>query len=278
MTKSLDSYDIKYDVNNRFKGYPKHKIKVHATPDEIDEFVREGFLLRRNFIPQEWLHEFGAALEDIIEEEKNKPGAEVYEGNGLYFRRLLDKNATFHRMIKYEPALSIARALLGPQVSFYVEARVALANVADAGVAWHIHTAVIPEPLPPFFCYPHTIQGLIYLDDIGDNEGPLSVIPASHTNDAPRMDLDGKYDPHPDETQLKFSPGDCILMHGNLWHRTTPTTADCGRRRLVLFGYAPSWLNNSTHLGIKSDGALADQLRASSDEIDELISGRSVFH
>ncbi len=274
----LGSYEINYDVNNRFTGYPKHKIKVRATREEIDDFVREGFLMRRNFVPQEWLLEFGAALDEVMEEEKGKPGAEVYEGNGLYYRGLLDKKATFHRMIKYEPALSIARAVLGPQVSFYLDARVALANVPDAGVAWHIHTAVIPQPLPPFFCYPHTIQGLLYLDHIDDDEGPLCVIPRSHMDNAPRRDVDGKYDTHPDEIQLKFSPGDCIMLHGNLWHRTTPTAANCGRRRLIAFGYAPCWLNNSTTLGIKPAKSVADHLRASDDEIEVLLRGRSIAH
>ncbi|WP_410658150.1 phytanoyl-CoA dioxygenase family protein [Amycolatopsis sp. lyj-112] len=278
MTKALDSYEIKYDVNNRFKDYPQHKIKVHASPDEMETFVRDGFLVRRNFIPPEWIEDFGAALEEIIEEDKGKPKAEVYEGNGLYFRRLLERNETFHRLIKYDPSLTVARALLGPQVSFYVESRVALAGVADAGVAWHYHMAVIPDPLPPFFCYPHTMQGLIYLDEIGDKEGPLSVIPGSHIDNDPRRDYDGTYDTHPDEVQLKFSPGDCILMHGNLWHKTTPTAADCGRRRLVLFGYAPSWLNDNTdHIGSETDSTLIDQLRATDPEVDELIAGRSLF-
>jgi hypothetical protein len=155
-----------------------------------------------------------------------------------------------------------------------MEARIALAGVPAAGVPWHIHMRVIPDPMPPFFCYPHSVHGLIYLDPVGELEGPLCVVPGSHRN--PRLDLDGSYEPHPDEVRLTFDPGDCILLHGNLWHRTVPTAPNCGRRGLLLFGYAPSWLKNDLARGVKTDGSLTEQLRASGDpELVELLDG---FH
>lgn len=265
---------LTFEINDRTKGFPRREMTVHATAAELDEFARDGFLLRRGLISPEWVRDFGTALDEITEQERGRAGAEVLEGNGLYFRSLLDKNEIFHRMIRFEPTLSIARALMGPQVSFDMEARIALPGIASAGVPWHIHMRVIPDPMPPFFCYPHSVQGLIYLDEVGDDEGPLCVIPGSHRS--PRMDLDGTYEAHAEEVRLKFAPGDCILIHGNLWHRTVPTTAACGRRRLVLFGYAPSWLKNDLARGVKTDGSLLDGLRSSGDpEMIELLDG---FH
>lgn len=267
-------YDLTFEINDRGKGFPQRAVTVHATQDELDGFVRDGFLLRRGLISAEWIQDFGAALDEIVEQESGKAGAEVLEGNGHYYRALPAKHEAFHRMIRFEPTLSIARALMGPQVSFDMEARIALPGVESAGVPWHIHMRVIPDPVPPFFCYPHGVQGMIYLDEVGDDEGPLCVIPGSHR--IPRMDLDGTYETHEDELRLKFAPGDCIMIHGNLWHRTIPTTANCGRRRLVLFGYAPSWLKNDLARGVKTDDSLLDRLRASGDaELIELLDG---FH
>ncbi|MFI6079300.1 phytanoyl-CoA dioxygenase family protein [Actinoplanes sp. NPDC051343] len=275
MTDVLNGqFTINFEINDRTKNFPQRPVSVHASQPELDDLVRDGFLIRRGLIPAEWIEGFGEALKEIAAGESGKKGAEELEGNGLYFRSLLQKSEAFHRMIKFEPTLSIGRALLGPQVSFDMEARIALPGVAGAGVPWHIHMRVIPDPMPPFFCYPHSVHGLIYLDSVGDDEGPLCVIPGSHVN--PRMELDGTYDKHPDEVQLTFNPGDTLIMHGNLWHRTVPTNADCKQRRLVLFGYAPSWIKNDLERGVKTDGSLTDMLRKTGDaEMIELLDG---FH
>ena len=274
MTQYGDPYSVTFEINDRNNGYPERNVTVAASPAEIEEFTRSGYLMRRNLIPPDWIDDFGRALDEITFAEQGQPGAEALEGNGLYFRSLLDKSETFHRMIKFAPTLSIARALLGPQVYFDMEARIAFPGVADAGVKWHLHMRVIPDPMPPFFCYPHSVHGLIYLDHVGEREGPLTIIPGSHLT--PRMELDGTYDTHPDELQLTFNPGDCVLIHGNLWHRTVPTKADCGRRRLVLFGYSPSWLKSELTRGVKTSASLTDQLRTAGDpELNELLDG---FH
>lgn len=276
VTETPSTHTVTFEINNKFSNYPRHNIDVHATPQEMDRFVQDGYLLRRDFISPEWVREFSDVVESIVEEEKGKAGFEKLPNNGLYFRRLLEKSTTFHRMVEYAPAISVARAMLGPRVAFSMDARYALAGVADAGVPWHMHLPVIPDPLPPYFCFPHSVHGLIYLDSIGEKEGPLCVIPGSHNT--PRMELDGTYEPHPDEDRLTFSPGDCILMHGNLWHRTVPTSPECGRRRLMLFSYAPAWLRNDVDLGVKPEGALTDELRASGNsEINELLDGSSVY-
>lgn len=268
------THNITFEINDRAKGYPKREMDVHATTAELEQFARDGFLLRRGLISPDWIRDFGSALDGILEAERGQPGSEVLEGNGLYVRSLLEKSETFHRMIRFGPTLSVARALMGPQVSFDMEARIALPGVESAGVPWHIHMRVIPDPMPPFFCYPHSVHGLIYLDEVGDDEGALCVIPGSHAT--PRMELDGTYEAHKDEVRLKFQPGDCVLIHGNLWHRTVPTTAACGPRRLVLFGYAPSWLKNDLARGVKTDDSLLAPLRKSGDpELVELLDG---FH
>ncbi|MFI1196168.1 phytanoyl-CoA dioxygenase family protein [Micromonospora sp. NPDC020750] len=249
-------------------------MRVEATQDELAGFQKDGYLLRRGLVPKEWIAEFGAALDRIAAEEISHPTAERLPNNGLYIRALLDKDEVFHRLIRYQPTLSVARYLLGPQVAFGVEARMAFEGVANAGVNWHIHLRVVPDPMPPYFVYPHQVHGLIYLDRVGADEGALCVLPGSHQQTTLKLPNDSS--DQPGQQKLYFEPGDCILMHGNLWHRTEPTAETCGRRRLILFGYSPSWLKSEITRGVPVSSALTDELRASGDpEIVELLDG---FH
>lgn len=39
---------------------------------------------------------------------------------------------------------------------------------------------VIPNPIPAFYTYPHTLDCLIYLDELNDATGPISIVPGTH--------------------------------------------------------------------------------------------------
>ncbi|WP_431897593.1 phytanoyl-CoA dioxygenase family protein [Micromonospora haikouensis] len=269
-----DSFEVEYRINDRNNGHPVRSVSVEASHDELADFQKSGYLVRRGLIPPEWISEFGAAINRIVAEEINHPSAERLPNNGLYIRSLLDKDEVFHRLIRYQPTLSVARYLLGPQVAFGLEARVAFEGVANAGVNWHIHLRVVPDPMPPYFVYPHQVHGLIYLDRVGAEEGALCVLPGSHQETTLTLPNDASDQLR--QQKLYFEPGDCILMHGNLWHRTEPTAETCGRRRLILFGYSPSWLKTEVTRGVPVSTTLTDALRASDDpELVELLDG---FH
>jgi ectoine hydroxylase-related dioxygenase (phytanoyl-CoA dioxygenase family) len=123
--------------------------------------------------------------------------------------------------------------------------------------------------MPPLFCYPHQIHGLIYLDPVGAAEGELCVLPGSHRD--PALDLPGDSSDQPGQLRLAFAAGDCILMHGNLWHRTTPTSADCGPRRLVLFGFSPAWIKTGVTRGVPAEHPLTADLDRDDPELAELL-------
>jgi ectoine hydroxylase-related dioxygenase (phytanoyl-CoA dioxygenase family) len=265
--------DIVYHVVDGTGGDLTRRVHVEATQYELDGFMRDGYLLRRGLFTDR-VDRYGAAVDAIVEAERDHPDAERLATNGLYVRNLLDKDETFHDLIRFNPTLSVARALLGPQVAFGLEARVAFAGVADAGVNWHIHLRIVPDPLPPMFVFPHQVHGLIYLDPVHDAEGPLVVLPGSH-RDVHRQ-LPSDRSDVPGQVALEFEPGDCILLQPNLWHRTQPTRPDCGRRRLILFGYSPSWIKSDLTRGVVAERPLTDRLKAEGDEeLRELLDG---FH
>jgi ectoine hydroxylase-related dioxygenase (phytanoyl-CoA dioxygenase family) len=266
-------YDVVYRIVDKTRGDLTRPVHVEATQDELDAFMRDGYLLRRGLFADRF-ERYGAAVDAIVERERDHPNAERLKNNGLYVRNLLDKDETFHDLIRFNPTLSVARALLGPQVAIGLEARVAFAGVSEAGVNWHIHLRIVPDPLPPLFVFPHQVHGLIYLDHVHQPEGPLVVVPGSHSE--VHRQLPGDSSDVPGQVELEFEPGDCILLQPNLWHRTQPTRPGCGRRRLLLFGYAPAWIKSELARGVSVADPLTDRLKAEGDEeLVELLDG---FH
>ena len=259
---------INYRVNNSRLADPRRPVSVEGGPDLIATFADRGYVL----LPQ--LFDAGAVAEmrsevDAIaaaEADYRDPGLPGDSGPVQYLRWLLDKTDRFDRLFECEVTRGVARAMLGPQVQFEnVDARVAKANAAGQVVPWHIHLRVVPDPLPPFFCYPHAIHGLLYLDDVGPAEGPLCVLPGSHRQPALAFSA-GDTSDQPGQALLTPSAGDCVLIHANLWHRTLPATSRSGDRRLLLFSFAPSWLRSEQSGGLRGKrDFFREQLAATTD-------------
>jgi ectoine hydroxylase-related dioxygenase (phytanoyl-CoA dioxygenase family) len=252
-------------INDQANGYPKRPVTTTASREELDELARTGFLLRRNVLSGERASELAEAVLRLAAAEESRPESECLSGRSIYLRALLDKDAAFHPLLQLEPVLSIARSLLGPQVWIDLEARMNYAGTADVAVPWHGHTPVIPEPVPAFFCYPHQIHALIYLDRITEQEGALCLLPGSHVNPMVRIPL-GDHSYQDGQVELYFNPGDAVLIHGNLWHRTIPSRPGAGYRRLLLLGYVPSWIRPDIGLsGVRPTGSLRSELAAQGD-------------
>lgn len=259
-------------INDQARGYPTRSVEVAVTRRKLDHLVRHGYLVRRRLLPAALVAVLATAVQRLAEAEAGQPGAEWVDGESSYLRNLLDKDAVFHQLIRLEPALSIARTLLGPQVWIDLEARVHYPGRAGVSVPWHSHLPVIPSPVPAFFSYPHQIHCLVYLDRVSEQEGALCLIPGSHTRPDLRIPL-GDSSGRADQVDLFFEAGDAVLIHGNLWHRTAPSTETAGRRRLLLLGYVPSWIRNEFgRLGVAPEEPLTAALARTADpETRELL-------
>ena len=248
----------------------QRQVEVIATQDEISHLVNNGYLLLNDIFDNESLKNLNSALSRVCAAEVDHPKTEHLHGVGHYIRYLLDKDEAFHSMLTMERPMSISRAVLGPQIYIDVEARIVPAGVPDMGLSWHIHQRVVPDPLPPFFCYPHAIHGLLYLEDVDYATGPICIIPGSHLK--PHLmkirstgDVEG-------QVVLPVKAGTCLLMHANLWHRTLPSTRDALQRRLILFAYSPSWLKADVGHGVIPENPLRENLRKNGNaELRELL-------
>lgn len=263
----------KYIINNASEGYPQRVINYPIEQAQINAFARKGYcLLPSSFTPNQ-VDSFKQALNEVLIreesiEDKHYPKAE----DSFYIRSLLEKDDLFANVYKKQEIISIARIMLGPQIRLdNIDARYSLPGSGTA-VGWHIHLRVIPSPTPAFFCYPHQIHCLLYLDDVGVEEGALCVLPGSHNNHELKIES-GNLDKLDGQETIYPVAGDCLLMHGNLWHRTNLPTGNSGFRRLLLFGFLPSWLRAEQQGVIHNNGYFSQRLASEADPIERELLG-----
>lgn len=246
-------YNIQYKIINYNLDNPFRSVDVHATLEEIELLANHGFLVKRQIINSETVKVLKSAVDELVDIEMKNPEREYYPGNGIFIRYLIDKNPIFFNLLNYQPILGIIRAALGPQIQLMdMVARVSFLDEPELKLMWHIHNRVIPNPLPPFFAFPHGLDALIYLDDINENNGPICVLPGSHKQY--HMDLDFR-DHQDKEGQVPViaKAGDCVFSHSNIWHRVLPSKGkgqQGERRRVLLLGFMPAWFKREFPKGI----------------------------
>lgn len=252
---------VRYRTLDSHRGYPEREVEVLATEAEIGRFVREGYLVRESLVPPSSVERLRAALDETVARDRHLEGGSGGAFGGTFIRHLMDKHPTFLELLKFQPTLSIARALFGPTVQWRgFTGRVCYPDDPFQETEWHFHQRVIPDPLPPMFARPQTVDVLLYLDYIDDKNGPLCVVPGSHH----WLDRELAKDDFADkagQVTLRLPAGSLVLAHGGLWHRAMPTQPGGTIRRLLLWGYGPAWQKTSIY-GVKPENALTDQVLA----------------
>lgn len=276
MTAPASRHTLHYRLRNHELADPRRLVEVHASPEEIEQFARHGYLVRERLFQGEQLDQLRTALDEVAEAESELHG--MGEGistsrrfGGLFLRHLMDKHSAFLQLLTYQPLLSIARAMLGPQVQVRgLSARITYPDQPQQETHWHFHQRLIPDPIPPFFSRPHTIDALIYLDDADDRNGSLLVVPGSHERTDEDL-LADEYCNLPGQVTLRLPAGSVAMCHGALWHRAMPNTAEGTIRRLLLLGYGPSWMKPSIYGTRPENGFTAQLLTTADEETRELL-------
>jgi ectoine hydroxylase-related dioxygenase (phytanoyl-CoA dioxygenase family) len=243
------------------------EVEVLATPEEIQTFARDGYLVRERLVPMEHVERLRAAFDETLARDDRLETKGGKRFGGVFMRHMMDKHPAFLDFLRFPPTLSVARALFGPSVQIRgFTGRVCYPDAPEQETVWHFHQRLIPDPLPPLLCRPQTMDVLLYLDDIDDLNGPLCVVPGSHhwlERDLSASDFEEKSD----QVVIRVPAGSCVMAHGALWHRSLPTKPGCTIRRLLLFGYGPTWMKPSIY-GKKPEDSLITPLLQSPD-LDE---------
>ena len=242
---ALPRHIITYRILNSFRADPIREVDVYATPEEIDLFREQGYLVRPGLLAPAQTQRLRDALEEVASREMDEGSATVSTGagfGGLFLRHLMEKHAAFLELFRYAPTLSVARAMLGPQVQVLpMTARVSYPDQLNQQTEWHIHQRVHTVPPAPFFSFPHVLDALIYLDDLDEANGLLSVLPGSHLQEHRKVPMNHRGD-LPGQVDLRLPAGSVVMIHGNLWHRALPTTPRGTVRRMLILPYAAAWL------------------------------------
>ena len=249
----MNRHKIHYEVLNSRKEDESGRhweVDVQASPQELQTFAESGYLVRESLFRDSALHRLQDALDRLEENEwKNRDMAiSGKRGWGFIPRHLMDKDEAFLELLRFQPVLSIVRAMMGPLVRL----RGLSARISYPGddrcqqTPWHRHMRVVSNPLPPWFSQPHCIDSLIYLDDLNVDTGTVAVVPGSQNwlDREPPLDT---YEPIEGELEVSVKAGGGILIHGNLWHRALPTLK--AKRRMLILSYTPTWLRKSPHGG-----------------------------
>ncbi|MBC7527899.1 MAG: phytanoyl-CoA dioxygenase family protein [Chthonomonadaceae bacterium] len=264
-------YTTTYTIHSFDNPQPTRTIEADVTSEQVNSLLTDGYLVRESLVSGELLEELRAAADEIADANGAEVGAAQNSSRqfgGLFIRNLMDKHPTFLKLLKFEPTLSLARAVLGPQVQVHASVlRVTYPGQEKQETQWHFHQRVIPEPMPPWFGRPRVLDNLIYLDDLDDATGPFCVVPGSHTRLHDPLYGDDFSD-KPDQVLLRIPAGSCVTADAGLWHRGMATRPDGKIRRLIILGYSPTWMKTVDRMG----GGLTDSLRENADwETRELL-------
>ena len=247
---------------------PPRRVDVNATPEEIGQLVEHGYLVRERLIQGEHLEALRHAADEIeAEAMKSTTPGESGGFGGLFVRNLLDRHPAFLAMLRFAPALSVARAVLGPQVQCHAMVlRVSYPELKGQQVEWHIHQRNVPDPVPPFFARPEVMDNLIYLDDVDEDTGPLVIIPGSHRWN--EILPSGDFSDKPGQVVLPVPAGSMVTTPSSLWHKAMPTKPGGRKRRLLILGFSPTWMKPIDSFG----GEPTAELRRTGDaETRELL-------
>jgi ectoine hydroxylase-related dioxygenase (phytanoyl-CoA dioxygenase family) len=265
-------HKVSYEILNKHdRPDSLREIDVDATESELASLQRDGYLLREQLFTGAALERLRTGVDRLVEKEwdqhRNK---EIGERSwGIILRYLMDKDPVFLELLKFPPILSVAKAMLGPLIRLRgLSARVTFPGAERQETPLHQHLRVLTKPLPPWFAPPHRMDALIYLDDLNDDTGTVSLVPGSHAwvdRQPPKT-----YDPVEGELELRPKAGDAVLMHSNLWHRGGPTLA--AKRRMLILSYQPTWFRGSPY-GVQPADGLTKELLKEADEETKMLLG-----
>lgn len=273
------NHTVFYELLNQKPHEPdRHReIDVYATAEELQQFDREGYLVREGLFQGESLTQLQDALDRLEAREYSgkKPDPSTKRSWGWIPRHLMDKDQVFLDLLKFPPVVSIARAMMGPLVRLRgLSARITYPGPVRHETPWHQHLRVVSNPLPPWFSRPHGLDALIYLDDLNEDTGPVAVVPRSHNwlDREPPQDV---YEPIEGECVVRVKAGGGVLIHSNLWHRGMPTLG--AKRRMLILSYTPTWLRESPHGGPQPENGLTQAVLESDDEEARILLGKGGY-
>lgn len=221
------------------------------TREQVQTYRRDGYLVIENVLSPTELGTLRQVIHDLVEDSRAvtthdkvydlEPTHTAEEPRVRRIKEPHNVHAAF-RDVAFSPKIAaILGALLGPSGVRYQTGKLNMKSAGyGAAVEWHQDWAF----------YPHTNDDLLaiglYLDDCGPENGPLMVIPGSHTWPIADHHADGLFCGaiDPKAADIDFSKavmltgpaGSMTIHHVRMVHGSALNTSN-RPRRLLLFQY-----------------------------------------
>ena len=259
--------------------------------DAVDPVLLEK--LRRDFAgwvadSKEHNEAYGTAI-------NGRPRFDVEPGHSAESPALRRVNAPVEVSDAYWEAMTGSRMtqavvdLIGPNVKFHHSKINSKLPGAKTAVKWHQDFPFTPHSNDD------VITALLMVDDVTDENGPLEVVPGSHTGEIHSLWHDDKFTGAIDDTAAencqrksvvcKGPAGSVCLMHTRLLHGSAPNLSQDPRTLFICVysaedavPYSPNPMPNE-HEGMLVSGERTNQVRSVSYQITlpQLPSGASFF-
>mgnify|MGYP000064733809 CR=1 FL=1 len=214
--------------------------KINSEDTQLAKFFNEnGYcVIPKSELITENINEYTKIIDLLLQKESWRGG---WEGKEEYMKykkvfqpgtnrlgNLFNKDKVFRKLLCEENILKIAYTVLGDDIKIgALDMREPKkgAGSQDLHIDWIAKKSENEET--------QNIVAFIFLDEANENNGPMRVVPKTHTMmgwiDENLKDKSS----HPDEIFFNIAESSIVLMNANLWHSGTVNVS--GNRRRVLF-------------------------------------------
>lgn len=217
------------------------------SPDQIDRYNTEGYLVLENQIPPDWITRIREEIARFEEEAATMTDSndrldleDSHTPESPRLRRIKLPHLIsdpIRELMFTDHVLAPARDLIGPNLRLHTTKLNMKSAGYGAAVEWHQDYAF----------YPHTNDDIlaigVIIDDMASENGPLMVYPGSHKGPVYDHHVDGVFagamlpeenglDPA-DAVQLTGPAGSISIHHGRIVHGSALNRSDRARR--ILF-------------------------------------------
>ena len=217
------------------------------SPDQIDRYNTEGYLVFENQIPPDWITRIREEIARFEEEAATMTASndrldleDSHTPESPRLRRIKLPHLIsdpIRELMFTDHVLAPARDLIGPNLRLHTTKLNMKSAGYGAAVEWHQDYAF----------YPHTNDDIlaigVIIDDMASENGPLMVYPGSHKGPVYDHHVDGVFagamlpeenglDPA-DAVQLTGPAGSISIHHGRIVHGSALNRSDRARR--ILF-------------------------------------------
>jgi ectoine hydroxylase-related dioxygenase (phytanoyl-CoA dioxygenase family) len=220
------------------------------TAAEIEQFHEQGYLVREDLVPPDWLVQIRAELEGLHERMVRETPPEVHvswesdvdpalQGRIKQLMHAERISPTIDRLLRSDHVLEIVEALIGPEIALYHCKLLMKAARGGTVTPWHQDYAYwVAEDNRPLM-----LNCMFQIDGSSQENGCLQVVPGSHRRGLMTHDRQGKvfsvflpgyFQPRPDAVPLPLRAGSAVFFGPMIIHGSDANHSDQERRACTI--------------------------------------------